>query len=218
MNIASYIRYLNLMRRNRNARYRSLFQTIYQNACLKIVEIGVYNGKHALQMIQTASIHHSSRDIQYFGFDLFEDLDEEMLKKEVSKIPLSISAIQQKLERTGANIRLFKGNTKSSLPRYIKDIGKADLVFLDGGHSEETIRSDWNNVKELMGENTIVIFDDYYVDKKPELDEAGCNTVIDDLDTEMYDIDILDPMDVFSKDWGSLKIKMVTVKKSGNKS
>lgn len=217
MNIVAFIRYLFLMCITRPYRYRSLFKTIYQNACGKIVEIGVYNGKHALQMIQTASIYHSKQDIHYFGFDLFEDLNEDLLKKEFSKKPLSCSIIQRKLEKTGANIRLFKGNTKSSLPRFINDIGKADFIFIDGGHSEETINSDWGYVKELMGENTIVIFDDYYIDKQHEMKGVGCNTVVDNLDKEIYDIDILEPMDVFSKDWGSLKIKMVKVKKRGNK-
>jgi len=164
-------------------------------------------------MIQTASISQPKRDIYYFGFDLFEDLNETLLEEESSKRPLSCDMIQRKLERTGANIHLFKGNTKSSLPRHIHDIGKVDFVFVDGGHSEETINSDWSYVKELMGKNTIVIFDDYYIDKGPETEGLGCNAVVNRLDREIYDVDILDPMDVFRKDWGSLRIKMVKVSK-----
>lgn len=213
MNIAAFIRYLFLIRKYRNSRYRALFQTIYKNSCQKIVEIGVFDGKHTVQMIQTALIHHSKQKINYFGFDLFEDLSEEMFKKEFSKKPLSYSVIKQKLEKTGVKISLFRGNTKSSLPLAINEIGKADFIFVDGGHSEDTIQSDWKNVKELMSENTIIIFDDYYIDKTSELDGAGCNAVIDNLDREMYDVNILEKMDVFKKDWGNQKIKMVTVKK-----
>jgi hypothetical protein len=211
MNITAFIRYQFLMRKFRSSRYSSIFKIIRRNACRKIIEIGVYNGNHSLQMIQTASISHPKKDIYFYGFDLFEDLNEEMFKKESSKKPLPIDLIRHKLEETGAHIGLFKGNTKITLPRYIKDIGEADFIFIDGGHSEETIKSDWNNVREIIGDKTIVMFDDYYIDKKSEMTGFGCNALVDNLDRQIYDVDILEPMDIFNKDWGTLKIKMVKV-------
>jgi hypothetical protein len=162
-------------------------------------------------MIQTALVSHNREDVRYYGFDLFEDLDEDMLRQEASKRPLSLSAVQRKLESTGANIRLYKGNTKTSLPRHTGEIGEVDFIFVDGGHSEETIESDWSHVKELMGQDTIVVFDDYYVDKSPEMEGFGCNAVVDGLDREIYEVEIMKPMDVFTKDWGELKIKMARI-------
>jgi hypothetical protein len=38
---------------------------------------------------------------------------------------------------------------------------KMDLVFIDGGHSTETVATDWENVKDLLHEKSIVFFDDY---------------------------------------------------------
>jgi hypothetical protein len=217
MNVREFIRYLFLAHRTKPRRYRSLFRTIRRNACRNIVEIGVYDGRHALQMIQTALISYSKDDVRYCGFDLFEDLDEDLLRQESSKQPLSCGAVRSKLESTGANIRLFKGNTKTSLPRHIDDIGEADFIFVDGGHSEETIESDWSNVKKLMGKDTIVIFDDYYVDRSPEMEGFGCNAIVDGLDSEIYEVEIMEPMDVFRKSWGSLKIKMARIRKRGRR-
>ncbi len=167
-------------------------------------------------MIQTASVHHSLPDIYYFGFDLFEDLSEDLLRKEGSKKPPPYSVVQHKLEKTGANIRLFKGDTKITLPRFISGIGEVDFIFIDGGHSVETIRSDWNHVKELMGKDTVAIFDDYYVNENPEIAGLGCQAIVDHLDQDLFDVNLLEPTDVFTKEWGELKIKMVMVKRNSS--
>ena len=213
MNLINRLRFLFLTRLNRPRRYRALFETIHQHHHHRLVEIGVLHGVHARQMIQTATHHHPAHAIHYFGFDLFEDLTEALLQSELSKKASPYTRVQQKLEKTGAHIQLFMGNTKETLPQALPLIGEADFVFIDGGHSLETIQSDWGYVKELMNRRTHVIFDDYYVDTTPELEGLGCQTLIDQLDRQQYEVRILDPMDVFRKEWGLLKIKMAVVKK-----
>jgi len=213
MNVLSYIRYKIRVYTMRPKRYRVLFDTIYQNSCKKIVEIGVFNGTHAIQMIQTASVHFSPEHIYYYGFDLFEELTEELLKSEGSKKPLTRDTIQLKLEKTGANICLFKGFTKNTLPQSIDVIGKADFIFIDGGHSIETISEDWKNVAKMMKKGSVAIFDDYYINNDREIEGLGCQTIVDQLDRNIYEVDILEPMDVFDREWGKLKIKMARVKK-----
>ena len=53
-------------------RYLNLLVLILIYRPKKILEIGVYNGRRSLQMIEAAKIFN--KDIYYYGFDLFEDL------------------------------------------------------------------------------------------------------------------------------------------------
>ncbi len=214
MNIAAYLQHVWLMYKTRPRRYRALFDAIYRHKCRRLVEIGIFDGKHALEMIRTASAHHAASEIEYYGFDLFEELSDELLEKEKSKKPLSYVAIQQKLEQSGAKIQLFKGNTKQTLPISLDTIRNADFIFIDGGHSIETIRSDWGYLQTIMTENTVVIFDDYYENSEKEAAEAGCQCLINQLDRRQYDVRILEPLDTFEKAWGTLKVRMVCVKKA----
>lgn len=120
-----------------------------------IMEIGTFRGERAESMITTALKYNT--DVEYYGFDLFDDFTEfqkEFCYKGVAKI----NEVKTKLSRF-KNINLIKGNTKNTL----KDFNvQPDFVFLDGGHSLETIENDWNHVYRLMKKNTVVIFDDYY--------------------------------------------------------
>ena len=212
-NIRGYLRYRTLLLRTRPRRYANLFSTLYRNRCRSVVEIGTWDGIHGEQMIQTAALHHSVSDIDYFGFDLFEEMTDDALKGEFSKWPPAYADVRSRLGATGANIHLYKGNTRLTLPRAVDTIGKADLVFIDGGHSIETVTSDWNNVKQLMGIRTTVIFDDYYSNREAEVEGLGCQTLIDKLDSDTYEVEMLTPVDPFPKDWGVLNVNMVRVRK-----
>ncbi|MFW2439028.1 MAG: class I SAM-dependent methyltransferase [Arenicellales bacterium] len=207
------IKYRRLIHKNRNTRYVNLFKLIHQNQCRSILEIGVYNGVHAMQMILSASVNNPAETIHYYGFDLFEDLSETKLKDEYAKRPLPYAAIERKLKESGAEINLYKGNSKETLPKNIADIGRVDLAFIDGGHSLETIKSDWNNVQKIMDEKTIVLFDDYFICDNEELKMVCCNQLIDELDRSQYTVEFLEPCDSINKEWGELIIKMVLVKK-----
>lgn len=120
-----------------------------------IMEIGTFEGHRAESMISTALKHNEN--VEYFGFDLFDDFKEfqkEFCWKGVAKI----EDVKKRLSKFN-NVNLIKGNTKETLKSF--NI-QPDFVFIDGGHSLETIESDWNNVLRIMKKNTVVIFDDYY--------------------------------------------------------
>ena len=193
------------------ARYKNLTDIVRRHECKRIVEIGVFDGVHSAQMIAAALQYHEPNDVVYFGFDLFEDMSLEMLEKEFSKRPYRMDFIRRSLEFSGAHIFLFKGNTKDTLPAPLDKLRGVDFVFIDGGHSEETIASDWRNVEKIMGADTIVIFDDYYIDPPPKMDGIGCNALIDGLDRARYHVELLEPVDSFQKPWGLLQIQMVKV-------
>ena len=81
-----------------------------------------------------------------------------------------------------------------------------DLIFIDGGHTIETINNDWKYCQKLMDRNTVVIFDDYW-----NIVGSGCKPLIDSLDKNKFEVTILEPKDCFKKSWGILETQMVRV-------
>lgn len=210
MNPIQLVRYLKLLR-TKPLRYRALFREIHRLKPKRIVEIGVFDGRHGAQMIQTAAMDRPAAEIEYLGFDLFEDLTAELLEYEKSKRPPTCDDVRRVLEATGARVRLFQGNTRETLPAHAAGIGEVDFVFVDGGHSVETIRSDWENVQPLVGPRTVVLFDDYYLNEERFVEGAGCQTILDALDPAVWRVEVLEPMDRFRKDWGVLQVKFARV-------
>jgi hypothetical protein len=170
-------------------------------------------------MIKIAQKIWPKKQIEYYGFDLFEDFTifdkhKEFFKKK--QIIFTSDFIRHFLKKTGAKISLYKGYSKDTLPKFLKNIKdknkKFDLIFIDGGHSIKTIENDWNYAKQLMDNNTIVLFDDYFItEEKKNIDGVGCNSIIHGLNRDKYDIQFLNPADIFKREWGDLKIYMVKV-------
>ncbi|MBN1502536.1 class I SAM-dependent methyltransferase [Candidatus Woesearchaeota archaeon] len=188
-------------------RYKYLFETITRKKARRIMEIGVWDGEHGLQMINAAKKVHG-RDVEYYGFDLFEELDSDKFNSEIAKQPPSMKQVLKKLKKTGCKIRLFKGDTARTLPKYVIKLPMMDFIFIDGGHSIATISNDWRYSSQLMSKNTVVIFDDYW-----NREDAGCKKVIENIDRKRYNVKILPIQDRFKKNWGVLKINFVNVTK-----
>lgn len=189
-------------------RYKILFEVIGRIKARRIMEIGTWNGNHAAAMIETAKKHWLPEEIEYYGFDLFEDMNEETFKTEVSKKPPPITQVKERLEKTGAKISLHKGNTLHTLPKAVKNLPQMDFIFIDGGHSVETVRNDWEHSQQLMHDRTVVIFDDYW-----NIDGSGCNKVVDSLCRDKFSVEILPPTDEFKKEWGILCVNFVKIMK-----
>jgi hypothetical protein len=203
-------------RRLAGSRYRHLIETIHRQRCRTLVEIGTYDGQHARYMIETAALFHDVKQVEYYGFDLFERLTPGDLDKEFSKEPPPVGEVTRRLRKTGAQFRLFVGYTSETLPTFVKELKrerkKIDFVFIDGGHSVETIASDWGHVSEIMTLGTIVLFDDYYTNTEPEVARLGCQHIIASLDRRKYDVEVLEPENAFEKDWGTLRVRMAQVR------
>ncbi len=191
-------------------RYRGLYDIIKHKNCVNIMEIGVYNGQNALNMIKLASRNVKEADIQYFGFDLFDKITPEIMRKEYGSGPIPSQAkVMEFLQaNTIAEINLFEGLTSKTLRQNVLTLPKMDLIFIDGGHSVETIRGDWANAKKLMKENTVVVFDDYY----PNVDFIGCKSLLGEIGVG-YQYEIMSDVDNHTAPWGPLKVQMLAVKK-----
>jgi predicted O-methyltransferase YrrM len=212
VNLARLFRYWRRLRK-RPRRYADLHRLIHDNRCRRLMEIGTWNGLRATAMIDTAALHHPPGSIEYIGFDLFEDQTEEDVHLESSKRPPAEEVVRRRLEATGARFRLYKGNTRDTLPRHLRELGEPDFVFIDGGHSIQTIRSDWDCVARIMGPHTIVVFDDYYENSEAELPGLGCQALVAGLDPARYAVTRLEPVDEFPREWGTLRIRMVAVRR-----
>ena len=130
------------------------------------VEIGTHKGKRA-QMIARASQ-------MYYGFDLWELGDAENDKAEYNgKGRSTLKEAQERLKPF--RHELIQGNTKDTLPEFVKRGVLVDFAFVDGGHAKPTIASDWHYLSQILAPGAIVVFDDYYV---PESLLFGCNDVV----------------------------------------
>ena len=191
-------------------RYKYLYHFLKKTRAKKIMEIGTWKGERATKMIETAKKYSEAKDIYYYGFDLFEEITDELYVEEISKMPSTKNEIEKVLRQTGANIILFKGNTTESLPKHIDSLPKMDFVFIDGGHTLATIENDWKYTQKVMDENTVVIFDDYWNDRV----DSGAKPIVDAIDRETFDVEVLPRVDSFNNpDHGRLNIQFAKVTK-----
>jgi SAM-dependent methyltransferase len=212
MNLIRYAEYGIRVARNSRRRYRNLFTLIARSRARRILEIGTWNGRHAREMIRTASVWHDPATVQYFGFDLFEQSTAEDLRKEFTpKIPPTEEEVRRFLSTTGALVHLYKGYTRDTLARAADSLPVIDFAFIDGGHSIETVRGDWAVVQRLIRPGSIVVFDDYY-QADDRLKDLGCRPVIEELDGDEYEVEVLQPTEVAELPSGPLEIRMVCVR------
>jgi len=175
-------------------RYSQIMQIIDHFKPQIITEVGVARGDRAEEMVRTALKHHNT--VIYFGFDLFEDLTEEIALKEMNvKKTATLQEVNDRLlriqkEHLGFFFLLYKGNTREILSKVVHEyveLGNQEgqiirsrpydshMVFIDGGHSVETIRNDYEHFKHVP----LIILDDYYIEdedgRKPDTTKWGCN-------------------------------------------
>ena len=163
-------------------RYQELAKLVEKLNPESILEIGTFDGGRALSLCKGGA--------SYVGFDLFEEATIETDKTEKNvKAHHSMESVSDKLKAAGIVHSLVGGNTRKTLPAYISETNRRfDFAFIDGGHSIETIQSDWFHVKQLMNPGATVVFDDYY--EEIPTDQYGANSVVDKLNytlSEMAD-------------------------------
>lgn len=191
-------------------RYGYLYKEIRATKARRILEIGTWNGDRAVKMIGVASESAQPGVVEYYGFDLFEELERARFESEISKWPPTMREVEEKLRATGVHVRLFKGDTLSSLPAAVLTLPKMDFIYIDGGHSLETIQNDWEGASKLMHDKTVVLFDDYWQNNT----EAGAKPIVDAIDKTLYDVRILPVIDHFTNpEFGPLSIQFARVAK-----
>lgn len=129
-----------------------------------LVETGTHRGRSGWYMSMQALQHHP--DVEYHGFDLFEQANAETDQREINgkgqgsynKAHGRLQSIQN--QHPQFTFTLHRGFTTDT---FINPI-KADLAYIDGGHSTETVLHDFSMVRD----SGIIVFDDYQLDSVKE--------------------------------------------------
>ena len=163
-------------------RYEQLRELVGQLKPRSICEVGTWNGDRAIDLCEEALKHQKA--VLYIGIDLFEDITPEISKAELNVKPaFSLAQVKARLDafrmdNPGFTYALKKGNSRDVLPAMKDGAEKLDFVFIDGGHSIETIRSDFDALRSAK----VVALDDYYSEddagRKPDITRFGCNAVV----------------------------------------
>jgi len=189
-----------------------LIKWIKENAPSNILEVGVFNGVFASRMLNAAL--QSSTNVSYVGCDLFSDLQDEVnYHNEVSLWAHSLESIQSNLlaKFPRVQIEMVKGYSDETLPSLL---GRHfDLIFIDGGHSENTVRKDWEICSRLLAKDGAIFFDDYTNLRGVRKAGYGIRKVIQEIDRSKYSIRIFSNRDFFLKPYGLLTTRLVKVVK-----
>tara|TARA_Y100001958_G_C21056216_1_gene420622 strand:- start:75 stop:695 length:621 start_codon:yes stop_codon:yes gene_type:complete len=161
----------------------------------KFLEVGVLEGVTARNVCEILNNIYG-KDFNYIGVDLFGlDIDKNNLKEftPISKkhsnpfknfyykyilrhYPNSVEGVNYLLKKFNKNIKLYKGYSKNILQQI--DITNIDFVFLDGGHSYETVKEDLNIILKYLKKDSVLLVDDYNQDSygvKKAVDECKNN-------------------------------------------
>lgn len=154
------------------------------------LEIGVFHGVTSRNVCEILYSLHGN-DFKFTGIDLFSH-DRELLKDEylpettfsnplktiyykfiMRSNPYSLQSVNKLLKKFKKNVNIIKGNSNEVLKKINLDI--IDYVFLDGGHKYETVRSDLENLTQIVNNNGTILCDDYDLSYAP-----GVRKAIDD--------------------------------------
>jgi len=154
-----------------------------------ICEIGCYRGKTSMTLCRYALQY--TKELHFAGYDLFELATKENDKAEINgkghgnydRTKLAMDKIQRdcnprrpafyQYKDTKFTYEIHKGYTQDTLePR------EFDFVFIDGGHSYDTVKHDYEKVKG----SKLIFFDDYNLPSVREFcDEIGAIPLEQDL-------------------------------------
>jgi len=155
------------------------------------LEVGVFHGVTARNICELLYEIHKN-DFKYIGLDLFEETEENKSEvipstffsnpfkriyfRYIKKYnPYTKEGVEDLLKKFKDNINLIKGNSNLILKKI--DMSKVDYVFLDGGHSYETVKNDLECCMEVINSNGTILCDDYNFGHLPDVKNAIDNFV-----------------------------------------
>tara|TARA_R110000822_G_scaffold1244_8_gene5590 strand:+ start:8842 stop:11187 length:2346 start_codon:yes stop_codon:yes gene_type:complete len=147
-------------------RYSQLADLIRAYASTGLVEVGTWNGGRAIEMSLAA--FEKTDKLHYIGFDLFEEATQELDTYELNSKPHNtidivnkrLTDFAGKMKEKGKKFtfKLHKGDSKTTMPAASAEMSGIGFAFIDGGHSEETVLSDYAVLKNVP----VIVFDDYF--------------------------------------------------------
>ena len=89
----------------------------------------------------------------------------------------SLKSVSKFLKKFKNNIKLIKGNSLEILPNI--DLKIFDMIFVDGGHSYETVKSELAYILKNIKNNCLVVCDDYTLLETPGVKKAIDEAIIE---------------------------------------
>ena len=145
-----------------------------------VLEIGVFCGVTSRNICELLKTNFGS-DFRYYGLDLFgstktssvDEIEPKFLENQKFSNPLktiyynfikkenlnSKISVQNFLKKFSQNIKLIEGDTRVTLEKV--PLSEIDFVFLDGGHSYDTVLSDIQKLYDNMKNNSKIVCDDF---------------------------------------------------------
>lgn len=151
-------------------RYEQMWNWIADNKPEVICEIGTWNGQHAARLMKLGQCK------KYIGFDIWEDGSEDLDTIE-NNVKAHKTMEEARTALNGYDVELIQGNTRETIKEYVK--GKepfVDMVFIDGGHSKHTVKSDFINIVQIVKDTGTIFMDDYYFNCK--IPDMGAQTML----------------------------------------
>ena len=182
-------------------RYGQLIDIVQQLQPKRIIEIGTWDGNRAIEM------HRASPNLNYIGFDLFEDATPKTDQEEMNVKPHHEKvAVLHKLLKAGLAAELVKGNTNETFPKWASENPgfQADLIYIDGGHAVQTIQNDLDNALKVIKPGGTIVMDDWY-EGGIDIEQFGCNRVLEYSKLPYEVLPIADPV----KGGGSTKMVVI---------
>ena len=163
------------------------------------LEVGVYQGVTSRNVCETLNKIHKN-NFKFVGIDFFEDRNIDLDNKEMTvkhnkisnpfkhllfnlilkKDLNSLNSVKGLLKKFGTSVELLKGSSDVQLLKV--DLQNIDFVFLDGGHSYETVSNDLKIITSKLKKNKIIICDDY------DQVEYGVKKAVDELKEKVSEI------------------------------
>ena len=178
-----------------------LLKLIHEFRPKNFLEIGVLEGVTSRNVCEQLN-QINNGNFNYFGIDLFGDDLTQNNRKEFTPIsykinnplkwiyfkiilrmdPNSKECVKYLLKKFKNNVKILQGYSKNILSKM--DLRIIDFVFLDGGHSYETVKNDLDLLTTNLKKNSIIICDDYNINHygvKKAVDEIKNNFIFKDL-------------------------------------
>jgi len=163
------------------------------------LEVGVFQGVTSRNVCEKLNKIHEG-DFSFHGIDIFEETNNTIDNKEMTikknklsnpfkhllfniilrKDLFSIDSIYKFLNKFKNNVHLYKGFSSTELLKV--DITSIDMIFLDGGHSYETVSSDLSLIIKTIKKGNKIICDDY------DQVSYGVKKAVDELKSQVTEI------------------------------
>ena len=163
------------------------------------LEVGVFQGVTSRNVCEKLNVINKG-EFSFYGVDIFQETNNIIDNKEMTvkhnrisnpfkhllfniilkKDLFSIESIYKFLKKFKNNVYLYKGFSDIALLKI--DLSKIDMIFLDGGHSYETVSSDLSLILKSISKSKIIICDDY------DQVSYGVKKAVDELNGQVSEI------------------------------